>query len=87
MSAAQCAQLLSMLWFKSFLLSIRCTHPHNSRIGKQYCYYIGGVQWNLSIKDTLNKGQFNEDIMYLLQTLGAHALQGYSSWVRVCLVR
>ena len=85
MSAAQCAQLLSMLWFKSFLLSIRCTHPPNSRISKQCCYYIG-VQWNLSIKDALNKGhQSNEDTMYLLLTLGVHAPQGNSSCVCVCV--
>ena len=50
------------------------------------CYYIGGVQWNLSIKDTLNKGhQSNEDTMYLLLTLSAHAPQGNSSYVCVCV--
>ena len=35
MPAALCTQLYSMLWFKLFVLSVRCTHPPNSRIGKQ----------------------------------------------------
>ena len=49
------------------------------------CYYRG-VQWNLSIKDTLNQGQqSNVDTMYLLLTLGVHAPQGNSSYVCVCV--
>ena len=72
-------------WFKSLMLSIRCTHPPNSKVGKQ-CVTIGGVQWNLSIKDTLNQGQqSNVDTMYLLLTLGVHAPQGNSSYVCVCV--